>query len=109
MITATEGDDSRRELLDLTRRFEKFLGAVDSHKRVLNRRESFHLQSFLEFLAEAKWPDADAALRRAEQLAPIPVQFASLTSTNVVAGTAELRAELARILGGTQKNALAEG
>jgi hypothetical protein len=109
MTTAIEGDNSQRELLDLTRRFEKFLSAVDSHKRVLNRRESFHLQSFLEFLGSTQWQEADAALRRAEQLAPIPAQFASLTSTNVVAGTVELRAELARILGGEQKNALAEG
>lgn len=109
MSTATEGDDPGRERLELARRFEKFLSAVDGHKRPLNRRESFHLQTFLELLKEEKWQGADAALRHAEQLEPIPAQFAGLTSTNIVAGTAELREQLARILGGEEKYALAEG
>lgn len=109
MSTATEGDDPRRELLELARRFEKFLNAVDAHKRPLNRRESFHLQTCLELLKEEKWREADAALRRAVQLEPIPAQFAGLTSTNAVAGTAELRDQLARILGEEEKYSLAEG
>ena len=108
MSTATEAEDPRRELPDLTRRFEKFLSAVDGHKRPLNRRESFHLQTFLEILKGEKWQEADAALGRAEQLAPIPPQFANLPSTNVVAATAELREQLARILGGEEEYALAE-
>ena len=109
MSTATEADDPRRELSDLTRRFEKFLSAVDGHKRPLNRRESYHLQSFLEHLKGEQWREADAALGHAEQLAPTPPQFANLPSTNVVAGTAELRERLARILGGEEEHALAEG
>jgi hypothetical protein len=109
MSMATEAEDPRRELPDLTRRFEKFLSAVDGHKRPLNRRESFHLQTFLELLKDEKWREADGALGRAEQLAPIPPQFANLPSTNVVAGTAELRERLARILGGEEEYALAQG
>lgn len=92
-----EPDDSRGALLDLTRRFERLLKAIDSHKRPLNRRESFHFQDFLELLKVGRWQEADDALRRAEQLAPIPAQFADLEATNVVVTTAELRAHLASV------------
>jgi hypothetical protein len=94
-----EPDDPRRELLELTRRFERLLSAIEGHKRPLNRRESFHFQNFLELLKLEQWQEAGAALRRAEQVAPIPVQFADLPATNVVAGTAELRAQLVTIVG----------
>lgn len=100
MGTTVEPDDSRRELLDLTRRFERLLSAIDGHKRPLNRRESFHFQNFLELLKQGQWREADDALRRAEQVAPIPAQFADLQATNVVAGTADLRAQLAQIVAG---------
>jgi hypothetical protein len=101
MSTATEIEGLPRELHELTRRFGRFLNAVDGHKRPLNRRESFHLQSFLGFLREGRWEEADAALNRAEQVAPIPARFADLPSTNDVAETAYLRAQLAHIIGGT--------
>ncbi len=100
MGTTAEPGDPRRELLELTRRFERLLTAIDGHKRPLNRRESFHFQNFLELLKQGQWQDADAALRRAEQVAPIPVQFADLQATNVVVGTGELRAQLSRIIAG---------
>jgi hypothetical protein len=100
MGTTVEPDDSRRELLELTRRFERLLSAIDGHKRPLNRRESFHFQNFLELLKQGQWQEADDALRRAEQVAPIPAQFADLQATNVVAGTADLRAQLAQIVAG---------
>lgn len=98
MGMTVEPDDSRRELLELTRRFERLLSAIDGHKRPLNRRESFHFQNFLELLKEGQWQEADAALRRAEQVAPIPAQFADLQATNVVVGTSELRTQLAGII-----------
>lgn len=100
MGTTVEPDDSRRELLELTRGFERLLSAIDSHKRPLNRRESFHIQNFLELLRQGQWQEADAALRRAEQVAPIPAQFAGLQATNVVVGTSELRTQVARIVTG---------
>lgn len=92
-----ESDDPRGTLLELARRFERLLSAIESHRRPLNRRESFHFQDFLEFLKAKRWQEADEALRRAEQLAPIPAQFADLQATNVVVTTAELRVHLARI------------
>lgn len=100
MSTAIETEERPRELHDLTRRFARFLNAVDSHKRPLNRRESFHLQSFLGFLKEGLREEADAALSRAEQVAPIPARFADLPSTNELVETAELRAQLAHITSG---------
>ncbi len=103
MGTTVEPDDSRRELLELIRRFERLLSAIDSHKRPLNRRESFHFQNFLELLRQEQWEEADAALRRAEQVAPIPVQFADLQATNVVVGTSELRTQLAQIVAGSRR------
>lgn len=102
MGTTVEPDDSRRELLELTRRFERLLTAIDGHKRPLNRRESFHFQNFLELLKQGQWQEAEAALRRAEQVAPIPAQFADLQATNIVVGTGELRAQLTRIAAGEQ-------
>jgi hypothetical protein len=93
-----EPDDSRGTLLELVRRFERLLNAIDSHKRPLNRRESFHFQDFLEFLKTERWQEADGALRRAEQLAPIPAQFSDLEATNVVVTTAELRERLAKAM-----------
>lgn len=99
MSTATETEGPPRELHELTRRFGRFLNAVDGHKRPLNRRESFHLQSFLGCLKEGLWEEADASLRRAEQVAPIPARFADLPSTNDVMETAELRVQLAHIIG----------
>lgn len=100
MGTTVEPEESRREFLELTRRFERLLSAIDGHKRPLNRRESFHFQNFLELLKQEQWREADAALRRAEQVAPIPAQFADLQATNIVVGTSELRTQLARIIAG---------
>lgn len=100
MSTTTEADDPR-SLSALTRRSERFLRAVDHYKRPLNRRESFHLQCFLGYLRKGQWEEADAALSRAEQVAPIPARFAGLPSTNELAGTADLRAQLAQIIGDT--------
>lgn len=100
MSTAIESEELPRELHDLTRRFARFLNAVDSHKRLLNRRESFHLQSFLGFLKEGLREEADAALSRAEQVAPIPARFADLPSTNELVETAELRVQLSHIVSG---------
>ncbi len=99
MSIAIETEELPRELHDLTRRFGRFLNAVDRHKRPLNRRESFHLLSFLGFLKEGLWEDADAALSRAEQVAPIPARFADLPSTNQVMETTDLRARLVSLYG----------
>jgi hypothetical protein len=98
MGTATDSEDSQRKLRELGRRFERALSAVDCDSRPLSRRESFHFRSFLEFLEKGLWEEADAALSRAEQVAPVPARFADLPSE--VVGTADLRAKLARIIDG---------
>ena len=100
MSPAIETEESPRKLHERRRRFGRLFNAVDSHKRPLNRRESFHLRHFLGFLKEGLWEEADAAVSRAEQVAPIPARFADLPSTNEVVETAELRTRLAYIIDG---------
>lgn len=84
----------------LALRIDRFLRGLERAKRQPNRRESYHLVAALDLLREARYADGDAAMTRAERVAPLPDAAARQFGRHEPASTAQLSATLDAIMRG---------
>jgi hypothetical protein len=82
----------------LALRIDRFLRGLERARRQPNRRESYHLVEALGLLREAKYADGDAAMTRAERVAPLPDAAARQFGQNEPTSTAQLSATLDAIM-----------
>jgi hypothetical protein len=80
----------------VAQRIAKFLAGLERANRQPNRREAYHLREALEMIENERYAEAEAAVIRAEQVAPLPVHVARLVETNIVLGIAQMREAVAR-------------
>lgn len=88
--------DGARHALAL--RIDRFLRGLERARRQPNRRESYHVVEALDLLREARYADGDAALTRAERVAPLPEAAARQFGQHEPATTAQLSATLDAIM-----------
>ncbi|WP_147156380.1 hypothetical protein [Reyranella soli] len=86
----------------LAQRISKLLAALERAKRQPNRREAYHLREALEMIENERYVDAEAAVIKAEHLAPLPAHVAKLVPTNNVWGIKQIREALDRLEGREQ-------
>jgi len=79
------------------RRIDRFLAALERMNRQPNRREGYHLRDALEHLQGERYREAEEALIKAEQIAPLPAHVASILPTNDLVTVMELRSQLERM------------
>ena len=84
----------------LALRVDRFLRGLERARRQPNRRESYHVVEALDLLREAKYADGDAAMTRAERVAPLPDAAARQFGQHEPASTAQLAATLDAIMRG---------
>ena len=74
----TDSSASRRvRLRTLSDRIGRFLTQLERNRRPPSRRERFHLVEALQALYEGRPEDSEAALGRAETVAPLPPHLAA--------------------------------
>jgi len=81
----------------LTQRMSTLLAALERANRQPNRREAYHLREALEMIENERYADAEAAVIKAEHLAPLPVHVAKLLPTNNLWGIEQIREALGRL------------
>jgi hypothetical protein len=84
----------------LALRIDRFLRGLERAKRQPNRRESYHVVEALDRLKEARYADGDAAMTRAERVAPLPETAARQFGQHEPVATAQLSATLDAIMRG---------
>jgi hypothetical protein len=90
--------EAARQALAL--RIDRFLRGLDRARRQPNRRESYHVAEALDLLKEARYADGDAAMTRAERVAPLPEAAARQFGQHEPVATAQLSATLDVIMRG---------
>ena len=90
--------DAARHALAL--RIDRFLRGLERAKRQPNRRESYHVAEALDMLREARYADGDAAMTRAERVAPLPEAAARQFGQHEPISTAQLGATLNAVMRG---------
>ena len=84
----------------LALRVDRFLRGLERAKRQPNRRESYHVVEALDMLREARYADGDAAMTRAERVAPLPDAAARQFGQHEPVPTAQLSATLNAVMRG---------
>jgi hypothetical protein len=82
----------------LALRIDRFLRGLERAKRQPNRRESYHVVEALDLLKEARYADGNAAMTRAERVAPLPETAARQFGRHEPVPTAQLSATLDAIM-----------
>ena len=90
-----EDSDVRRTL---GQRILRLLTGLERAKRQPTRREVYHVRHAIERLQAEQYPEADAAILKAERSAPLPDHVAGLLATNEAVPVDRLREELHGVL-----------
>jgi hypothetical protein len=92
-------EDHRLSRTALIQRISKLLTAIERATRQPNRREAYYLREALELMENERYADAEAAVIKAEHLAPLPAHIARLLPTNNVWSVEQMREALGRLRG----------
>lgn len=64
----------------LAHRIRRFVSALQRFRRNPNRREAYHVVEALQCLQEGQYEEGEAAVLRAEKVAPLPASIADKAS-----------------------------
>jgi hypothetical protein len=84
----------------LALRIDRFLRGLERARRQPNRRESYHVVEALDLLKQARYADGDAAMTRAERVAPLPDAAARQFGQHEPVSIAQLSGTLDAIMHG---------
>lgn len=94
-----DNDASRRaRLRSLSNRINGFLTRLERNKRPPSRRERYHLVEAMQHLYEGRSEEVEAALVRAENIAPLPPSLKAQPAPSDLVTVENLREGLKAIL-----------
>jgi hypothetical protein len=80
----------------MVQRLHRMLQGIERARRNPNRREAYHIAMAIEHVHAGRLTEGEEAIRRAEQVGPIPAEMAARTFLNESLTVVQLRAALDR-------------